>query len=94
MLILRRLASWRPRLACALAGAVSSSKMADAIVFLIFGLAWLGFGAFMVAKPQAALRNTQWPWTQLPRWGMRLFGTLVLAGAAWWFYLFAERLHR
>jgi hypothetical protein len=75
-------------------GAASEDMMADAIGFLIFGLAWLGFGAFVVAKPQAVLRNTQWPWTPLPRWGTRLLGTVVLAGAAWWFYLFAERLHR
>jgi len=75
-------------------GAASEDMMADAIGFLIFGLAWLGFGAFMVAKPQAVLRNTQWPWTQLSRWGTRLLGTLVLAGAAWWLHLFVERLHR
>jgi hypothetical protein len=68
--------------------------MAELIAFLIFGLAWLGFGTFMVAKPQSALRNTQWPWTRLPRWGMRVLGIAVLAGAAWWFYLFVIRLRR
>lgn len=48
----------------------------------------------MLAKPQSALRNTQWPYTHLPNWGMRLLGVGVLAGAAWFFYLFASRLHR
>ena len=67
-------------------GAASEDMMADASGFLIFGLAWLGFGAFMVAKPHAVLRSTQWRWTQLPRRGTRLLGTIVLAGAAWWFY--------
>jgi len=68
--------------------------MLETGLFLVFGLAWLGFGTFMVAKPQSALRNTQWPWTCLPSWGMRLLGVGILAGAAWWFYLFASRLPR
>lgn len=68
--------------------------MADVIFFLVFGLAWLAFGIFMVARPQSALHDTQWPWTRLPPWGMRAMGVVVLAGAAWWFYLFVTRLHQ
>ena len=67
--------------------------MIEAVLFFIFGVAWLGFGGLMAIRPQSALRNTQWPWTRLPQWGMRLLGIAVLAGAAWWFYLFATRLH-
>jgi len=68
--------------------------MVELVAFFIFGLAWLGFGTFMLARPGSALRNTQWPWTRLPKWGMRTLGMAVLGGAVWWFYLFATRLRR
>ncbi len=68
--------------------------MGDAILLFVFAVAWLGSGLFMVARPESAFHRTQYPWTRLPRWGMRLLGVLVLCGAAWLFYLSAIRLHR
>ena len=71
-----------------------TGTMAKAIFFFAFGVAWLLFGAFMVAKPQSALHSTQWPWTRLPAWGMKALGVVILAGAALWFYPFIARLRR
>jgi hypothetical protein len=68
------------------------ARIGEAVLLLIFGIAWLGFGLFMVARPDSALRNTQFPWTRLPRWGMRLLGVFVLGGAVWLFYLFGIRI--
>jgi hypothetical protein len=68
--------------------------MLDAIFLLAFGVAWLGFGLFMVARPELALRNTQWPWTRLPQWGMRLAGVVVLAGAGWMLYFGTTKIHQ
>lgn len=75
-------------------GARPQVPMLEPALLFIFGLAWLCFGVFMVARPESALRNTQPPWTWLSRWGMRLLGVFVLGGAAWLFYLCAMRIHR
>jgi hypothetical protein len=62
-------------------------EMGSAILLFVFAFAWLGFGLFMVFRPEAALRNTQPPWTSLSRWGMRTVGVLVLGGSVWLFHL-------
>jgi len=66
--------------------------MGNAILLFFFAFAWLGFGLFMVGRPEAALRNTQAPWTRLSPSGMRLMGVLVLGGSAWLFYLALSRI--
>jgi hypothetical protein len=77
----------------AVAGTGKVRPTLDAIILVVFGLAWLGFGLFMLLRPDMALHNTQWPWTRLPRWGMRLVGLVVLFGAGWMLYLSTTKFH-
>ena len=68
--------------------------MLSAIFLLAIGLAWLGSGLFMLARPESALRKTQWPWTRLPKWGMRLAGVIVVAGGGWTLYFGITKIHQ
>ena len=69
-------------------------RMLSAIFLLAIGLAWLGSGLFMLARPESALRKTQWPWTRLPKWGMRLAGVIVVAGGGWILYFGMTKIHQ
>jgi uncharacterized protein YjeT (DUF2065 family) len=70
------------------------SRMLSAIFLLAIGLAWLGSGLFLLARPESALRKTQWPWTRLPKWGMRLAGVIVVAGGGWILYFGMTKIHQ
>lgn len=58
-------------------------------MLLVFAIAWLWWGVSLLLRPDAFIRRTN---GRVPRWVVRLFGTVLLVGAANFGYQFAVKI--
>ena len=58
-------------------------------MLLVFAIAWLWWGVSLLPRPDAFIRRTN---ARLSRWVVRLFGAVLLVGAANFGYQFAVKL--
>ena|SRR5271157_6107538 len=59
---------------------------------LIIALFWLVCGTYIAVRPTQFIRNTQFPWANLPVWGARVLGVIIFVGGT--LILGAYILHR
>ncbi|MGA9475339.1 MAG: hypothetical protein WBV36_22935 [Terriglobales bacterium] len=62
------------------------------LFFLVCAVAYVWWGVGLLRNPESFLKKTSEPWSRLPTWAVKCFGSLLLCGAAGFSYGFAVKI--
>ena len=62
------------------------------LFFLVCAVAYVWWGIGLLRNPESFLKRTIEPWSRIPVWAVKAFGSLLLLGAAGFFYGFSVRI--
>jgi hypothetical protein len=62
------------------------------LFFLVCAVAYLWWGVGLLCYPESFLKQAPEPWSRLPTWVIKCFGSLLLLGAVGFLYGFAVRI--
>jgi hypothetical protein len=62
------------------------------LFFLVCAVAYLWWGVGLLRNPESFLKRTTEPWSRLPTWAVKCFGSLLLLGAVGFSYGFALKI--
>jgi hypothetical protein len=62
------------------------------LFFLVCAVAYVWWRVRLLRNPESFLKQTTEPWSRLPTWAVKCFGSLLLCGAAGFSYGFAVRI--
>jgi hypothetical protein len=62
------------------------------LFFLVCAVAYVWWGVGLLRNPGSFLRRATEPWSRLPAWAVKCFGSLLLLGAIGFLYGFAVRI--
>jgi hypothetical protein len=62
------------------------------LFFLVCAAAYVWWGVRLLRNPESFLKQTTEPWSRLPAWAVKGFGSLLLCGAAGFLYGLAVKI--
>ena len=62
------------------------------LFFLVCAVAYVWWGVGLLRNPESFLKRTSEPWSRLPTWAVKCFGSLLLCGAVGFSYGFVVRI--